>query len=762
MKNSIEFSLFFCVFFTLALFGQEPQKYSIDSLSTTLEHLPKISTDSTATEITTHVEAMREWMLKESYKHNYANVLIHAERGLALAKRSNNKDHIHNLRTIIGNTLLRVKDTLNAKQLFLKTLEEARRANDSTHIVWANINLSNIYFYTKGQKQKTIELYLESLQIAEKLNDIDNLFVLHHNLAISYDDLKNLEQTTYHISKSAYYLNLLGDPPYYKARHLHNMGRKELLQNDPDAAITYFKQAIKLSVAIQFNDALIDIYKSYKEALVLKKDYKKLYEIDEKLKTYKVEKENEEAESTIASISAKFEVERYKEQLRTKELEKALLKQKASSKSYLLLFNVIIIVALVIYLITMYIAIKKRNAYITDLKHKNMQYLAAKQKSDELTKAKTKFFAAVNHELRTPLYGVIGLSAILLENNELEKHEKDLKSLNFSANYLLTLINNLLHINKIENNSFSNEITTFDLEDLTGAILTSFEYIRLQHHNTIRVTICKDIPLLLEGDSVGLSQILMNLVGNACKFTENGTIDLDIKLVDYLGDKVKLRFVIKDTGPGIAAHKLSQIFDEFTQVSSATSAYQGTGLGLPIVKKLIEQANGSITVDSKLGSGTAFTFELDFTIANTSNNQKEIPLLKFNILAKKQILIVEDNRINQTITKRILESENVVCTIAQNGEEAVTLVKQSYFDLVLMDINMPVKNGIDATIEIRKFNESIPIVALTAVEIEEQKRQILDCGMNDIILKPYDVDLFKHTIIANFVENRTNLVKKRA
>ncbi len=402
----------------------------------------------------------------------------------------------------------------------------------------------------------------------------------------------------------------------------------------------------------------------------------------------------------------------------------------------------------------------KKQQLVKDLQQKNKQYLIAKRKSEEFTKSKAKFYATVSHELRTPLYGVIGLSSILLENKELKKHKKDLKSLKFSANYLLALVNDLLHINKIESEGFVEENIHFNLKDLVSIIISSFEYIRIQHKNTIHVKIAKNAPIVLKGNSVSLSQILMNLIGNACKFTEKGSINLEVDLLSINNDIAKLQFIVRDTGPGIEKNKIDQIFNEFTQIETLSSTYQGTGLGLPIVKKLVEKANGNITANSEIGKGTTFKFIIDIAISSESQIQTSVPVLDFEKLDGKKILIVEDNRINQTVTKRILESSNVTCDIAQNGEEAIQKVSKSYFDLILMDINMPIKNGIDATKEIRMFNKTIPIIALTAVEIEEQRHQIFESGMDDIILKPYDIDRFKNTITQNLSTKPREELKK--
>ncbi|MGH1388070.1 ATP-binding protein [Kordia sp.] len=738
--------------FSLHLQGQTQDvdsNLNSNNLNSILDALPKISKDSTKAEITKHVDAMIKLMSEEHFKANYAPILIYADKGLALAKKSNNANHIHDTRAIVGNTLIKVKDSLRAKKIFLKSLEYAEKTNDSSLILKSKGNLANIYYYMEGYRSKTISIYLESIELAERLKDTTRLFVLHHNLARAFNETKNPNHSDYHIKKTALYLNSLGNPPHFQASHFHNIGRRFLLLNKADEAIINFKKTIALCENTDFTEALVEGYTGYREALELKKDYKEFYKINKILKVYEEGKEESEAKNIIDAVNAKLNVERYKNQIKTNELEKELLVEQAERKNIFFILSIATVGFLVLILVITYVSSKRRKALVKDLKVKNKQYLIAKKESEEFAKTKTKFFATVSHELRTPLYGVIGLSSILLENEDLKKHEKDLKSLKFSANYLLTLVNDLLNINKIENKNFMDEDITFNLKTLTTRIVSSFEYITLQHQNEISITLHEEVPLLLKCNSVRLSQILMNLIGNACKFTEKGKIDIAIDLLERTDDVAKLKFTIKDTGPGIEKTKLNHIFDEFAQIDSSSSAYQGTGLGLPIVKKLIEQANGTIKVESELGKGSTFTFTISVLISNEVLEQNIPPILDFKQLEHKKVLIAEDNRINQTVTKRILENEGVVCSIAENGEKAVSAVKQFAFDLILMDINMPVKNGIEATKDIRMFNTTIPIIALTAVDIEEQKNQIFECGMNDIILKPYDIDQFKKTIASN-------------
>lgn len=750
MKLLIKIFILIIYCFSLQLQGQtQDEDSSLNNLNAILAALPKISKDSTKVEITRHVDSMFKLMTAEHYKANYAPILIYADKGLALAKKSTKVNHIHDVRSLVGNTLLKVKDSVSAKKLFLKSLAYAEKTNDSSLILKSKANLANIYLFIEGYRSKTISIYLESIELAERLKDNDRLFVLHHNLSRVFNENKDPDNSEYHIQKTAYYLDLSGNNPHYQASHFHNVGRRFLLLNKPDEAIQYFKKTIALCENTEYTEALIEGYTGYRDALELKKDYEEFYKINKILKVYEDRIKETEAQDIIDVVSAKLNVERYKDQIKTNELEKELLVQQAERRNIFFILAIATVAFLILILVITYVSSKKRKALVEDLKIKNKQYLLAKKESEEFAKTKTKFFATVSHELRTPLYGVIGLSSILLENEDLKKHEKDLKSLKFSANYLLTLVNDLLNINKIENKNFAEEDITFNLKTLLSRIVSSFEYIILQHQNEISVNIHEEVPLVLKSNPVRLSQILMNLIGNACKFTEKGKIDISVVVLESTDAIAQLEFTIKDTGPGIEKTKLDHVFNEFAQIDSSSSTYQGTGLGLPIVKKLIEQANGTITVESELGKGSTFTFTLSMQISNEALEQNVSPILDFKQLAGKKVLIVEDNRINQTVTKRILESEGVVCAIAEDGEKAVNAVKQSTFDLILMDINMPVKNGFEATKHIRQFNTTIPIIALTAVDIEEQKNQIFECGMNDIILKPYDIDQFKKTIAAN-------------
>jgi signal transduction histidine kinase/ActR/RegA family two-component response regulator len=511
---------------------------------------------------------------------------------------------------------------------------------------------------------------------------------------------------------------------------------------------------IELSKKTKLTGELEKAYNNYSKSLAAQGSHKKAFEY--RLKYEKIQSSNLKEKNAITNdrIAATFQIDEFKKDLQRSEIENELQEKKIYIKT---LFNYALIALTIIALLGFYSTFKlskNRKQLNRILQEKNKLYLEEKTKTERLARAKSDFFSTVSHELRTPLYGVIGLSNILLENNKDHNVTEDLKSLKFSADYLLALINDVLQINKIDSNKIDDEKIDFNLDELIHKIVSTFEYMRRQNKNEIETHLPSDLPQIIHGNATRLSQILMNLIGNASKFTENGIIVISVVIKNIQDNKITLGFSIKDNGEGIAISKQNQIFEEFKQGDSLSFNYQGTGLGLPIVKRLLTLSNSKINLDTEVGKGSNFTFDLEYDNVATNQlnhhiSQKPL-LLETSILHGKHILIAEDNRINQMVTKKILEKDGVICTVVENGKDAIEDPNLETYDLILMDVNMPVMNGIEATKVIR-LNYNIPIIALTAVEIEEMKQSILDSGMNDIIIKPYDVNAFKSVIIKNIL-----------
>ncbi len=386
----------------------------------------------------------------------------------------------------------------------------------------------------------------------------------------------------------------------------------------------------------------------------------------------------------------------------------------------------------------------KANSLLQD---KNDELLIAKERAEKASLAKAQFLSTITHELRTPMYAVTGLTHLLLEENPREDQKEHLNSLKFSGEYLLSLINNILDLNKLEANKVELEKKSFNLKKRVEDVLIALKNSAKDKNNILDFEYDEGIPQKLVGDPVVISQILINLVGNSVKFTENGKITIKVKKLSQTDRSVLLHFEIQDSGVGISLKKQKAIFESFTQGSiQINRKFGGTGLGLSIVKNLLNLMDSKIHLDSEIGKGSKFWFDLKLNISEekpeNQNPNNIIYGVDYVALENLNILVVEDNKINQMITKKILEKNKMKCAVADNGEDAVVLARDNHYDLILMDIHMPGISGIEATQQIREFKKDIPIIALTAVTIDENLDDFYKAGFNEIIPKPFKTEEF--------------------
>ena len=381
------------------------------------------------------------------------------------------------------------------------------------------------------------------------------------------------------------------------------------------------------------------------------------------------------------------------------------------------------------------------------LQEKNDDLIEAMKKAELASKTKANFLSTVTHELRTPLYAVTGLTNMLLEEEPSENQIPHLKSLKFSGEYLLTFINDILQINKIEANKVELDPILFNLKTKVENVCSALTNQATDNNTTIHYDYQADLPQTFIGDNLKISQILINLIGNSIKFTKDGDIWVKVYSIENNGNDYTLRFEIEDNGIGISKEKQDNMFESFSQGSiQINRKYGGTGLGLSIVKGLIEILKGKIYLKSELGKGTTFFFEIPLTYAPET---AKIPRKDYSQSIGKldistvKILIVEDNKINQMITKKILNKMNLQCDIVDNGEAAVQKVKDNNYNIVLMDIHMPGISGLEATKRIRTFDKELTIFALTAVTLEDKMHEFDEAGFDDIISKPFKQEDFE-------------------
>lgn len=387
----------------------------------------------------------------------------------------------------------------------------------------------------------------------------------------------------------------------------------------------------------------------------------------------------------------------------------------------------------------------------------------ALQVAEDAMKARSQFLANISHELRTPMNAVLGLTELLLHENLSSKHIDRLNKIKTAAGGLLALLNDLLDFSKMDAGKLTIDETQFNISDLIQTTIhflspeASEKKLKLVYH------ISESVPAIIVGDPIRIRQVLINLIHNAIKFTETGSIECEVSITNT--KSAQIRFSVTDTGIGVAKQVRHQLFEPFIQVdSSMTRRAGGTGLGLAICKQLVQQMNGSIGIDETYTNGSRFYFNLPL-LTTDYIDQKIAPwskaVIPLHIELTGRVLVVEDNDINLEVTSELLKKFGLNVEAAHDGEEAIRSALSGQYDLILMDIQMPNMDGYEATRQIREKNISIPIIALTAHALASEAQRSLQAGMNDHLSKPIDSNvlyqavaywLSKHNLTNNMIQ----------
>ncbi|CAM3415000.1 response regulator [Flavobacterium chungbukense] len=631
---------------------------------------------------------------------------------------------------------------------YKKSLGYANKtSNDSLK---ANIynNLGNMHCFDRGEFDQGIRYYKKAIAYCLKTNNLKEVFFTNVNIAWAYFDIKNYEEGYLFLKYVNNNMKYGDESTDVIVNMLNGVYLSYKKQNDE--ANAYFLRAIEAGNKCEEKTDLSNAYLEYATFLNKINRHKEAYEALVNYNKISEEVYNEGKLKKASSAGISLELDEYKREIDKIENEKVEQSQSLKKSRIIVILFILISLILLILIITLIKNIRFKK------KH-NLELLKAKEIAEEASLLKTQFISTISHELRTPLYGVVGITNMLLEEHKEISKSQHLSSLKFSARYLLSLVNDILQINKIEENKIVLESLTFNILDEITVIKNSLSFLSQKNNNKISIDVDPEIPEYLIGDKLRLAQILMNLVSNALKFTKDGEVEIKVDLVNVEGKLNYLNFIIKDNGIGIAAVDQSKIFEKFVQVGRKDEDYQGTGLGLSIVKRLLGLFGSSITLDSDLGKGTSFSFTIAFEhdLAKTKRIIDEIEVdLTSNEIYK--ILVVEDNLINQLVTKKIIEKNNYACKVVDDGFAALKILENEVFDLILMDINMPLMNGFETTKRIRLLGIDTPIVALTAFDKDEITDEAISSGMNDIIIKPFEpVKLFK---IINFLINEKSTV----
>lgn len=674
---------------------------------------------------------MSKVALKRSYKINDDYCLAHAYNA-------------------IGVVYDEFSEAKYALSFYNKALEHALKIENDSLKDWIYSNLGSVYYFNKIDVKKGIDYYKKALVYAQKINDSTQITFGKLNLASAYISINDFKNGVAYLKDSESFVKRRGIPEMrFTFTSLSGIYNTHI--EKPELALKLYDQAVAIADKYKLESFLVNAYDNIAEHYKVYEQFDLEKQYRAKSKALRNELYSQEEKAMLNQSATQIQMDEYKIQLDRIELENEKQLQKLQESKTVLWLGLVLGLALLILVFTLYRTNRFRQKANADLLLANQELKAAKEKAEEASQLKTQFVSTITHELRTPLYGVVGITDMLADEHPELKDSSHLNSLKFSARYLLSLVNDILQLNKIEEKKINLEKVPFVLTDEIEIIRNSVQYIATNNNNELIINIDQNIPARLLGDKLRLSQIIMNLTSNALKFTRDGWVKVEAKLKDVRGSVYEIQFSVQDNGVGISPNDQSKIFDMFVQVGRSDEDYQGTGLGLAIVQKLVTLFGGHIHLESSLGKGTTFTFCIGF-----EKSEQEILVTptqtSYSDLVHNKILIVEDNKINQLVTQKIMDKHHMQCDIVADGFEALKIVETRSYDVILMDINMPGMSGYETTKRLRAIGIKTPIIALTAFDKDEVKSEVYASGMNDIMIKPFEANQLFEVIQKQLIE----------
>jgi signal transduction histidine kinase/ActR/RegA family two-component response regulator len=655
-------------------------------------------------------------------------------------------NRIANRNMDIGNAISDTSFFFKAITIYSKAFAMANREHDEKKIISTYVNLADAYnILGKVTRNKTyffqsLDNSLRGLRLSREkgftaLEAINNL-----NIGDTYKNLGQPFKSIHFYEEALRRYQKLGDKSWLQNTYTY-IAKAHFLMKNYDRAIENVLKSTEFSKKQGHASDLRDNYGLLSDIFAAKKDFQRSLEYHRLYTAYKDTLINENSAINIARLQTELEFEKKNQEIELLKSNTAIQDEKIRSQAIqrnFLILGIIIILALLIIIYSRY---REKNKV-------QLVIIKAKEAAEHAKETQEQFLANTSHEIRTPMNGIIGMTNHLRDTALTGEQREYISAINESANSLLVLINDLLDLSKINAGKMTFEKKAFRLSDLFKNLVYSLQYRSTEKNIRLISSIDEAVPPALIGDPVRLNQVLLNLTGNAIKFTEKGEVKIVAKLLKDDGKELLILFSVQDTGIGIQESKLNTIFESFTQVNARTTRkYGGTGLGLTIAKQLIEQQGGTISVSSKVNEGSTFSFTLQFK--KLSRNVKEQRGLSigpedFNQpnLNSIAVLVIDDNKVNQRVAALTLQKWNAKVDVADNAKMAFEKLQEKKFDLILMDVTMPEIDGFEATRHIRKKMPApiskVPIIAMTASALIGDREKCISVGMNEYVSKPFN------------------------
>ncbi len=684
-------------------------------------------------EVTTVAHITNEIGIIMEQKGAYTSAVEHYYDALRIYEKLQDKKGITNEFLNIGLIHMYRKDYDKADSYFNKALEIAQKI---AYAYGMGSALNNLGISRQEQHDyRAALLYFEQvLALDIKQGEESDIASTLNNIGAVYTGLENYNSALKYYYQSADIKMKIND---YQglANTYNNIGGALYKQKKYAKAELYLKNANEIGVKYGFQQTLVETYRTFYELRQSQGNYQEALQyythfrqLDDSLRTI-------ESNLAIRNLENQYQLDKANSEIQLKN-------NQIHTASQLRLLYIIAISLLLVLCGYFYYSIRRVQKLNILLHRQHEDLTRAKVMAEQANKAKSQFLSVMSHEIRTPLNAIVGIANLLEEEKNLPVHNENINVLKSASQNLLYLINDLLDLNKLEAGKMQVEKAPFNVKRIGSNIQELFTVNAANKGVLLNLEVNSEIPDQLVGDETKILQTLTNLVSNAIKFTVHGQVNLTIQLLSRTSGQVKLRFVVSDTGIGIAQNQLSNIFKTFTQASpEINKKYGGTGLGLAISKRLVEMMGGKLSVESMPGKGSEFSFEIFCSIAKGEVQKEQKPALLENQFTGKRILVADDNTVNLFVLRQFLQKWGVQVFEAANGKEALDLLLKNEIDLVLMDLQMPVMDGIEATRKIRNSKEkwhNIPIIAITASHELEVQKDITESGMNDQVFKPFD------------------------